>query len=369
MSQKTNRETSESDLQRQRQAIDDIDAQLVELLNQRAMHVMVIGEIKQRTGGSIYVPHREQSVLDKITKLNAGPLPPRSLNAIYREIMSGSINLEQSMSIAFLGPEATFTHQAALKKFGHSLSYFAQNTISEVFNEVSKGCSEYGVVPVENSTEGVVSNTLDMFMESDLKMVSQIVMNISHCLVSNTELSQVRKLYTHPQALGQCRKWIQNNLPQAEIIETSSTTRAAELAAGQTDSAAIASGLAAKYYHLHILESDIQDISANATRFLVLSEESRCGHSTGKDRTSLMFRITDEVGALYSALAPFLQHRINMTKIESRPSKLKAWEYYFFIDVDGHIEDPALKVALNELKAVCGNVKWLGSYPRNDRID
>src|SRR5689334_23179698 len=299
-----------------RNAIDKLDAQIVKLLNERTKHVLAIGEIKIKAGEEIYAPHREGAVLQRIARKNQGPITNESLRAIYREIMSSALSLEKTMTIAYLGPEATFTHQAAIRKFGSSLHYAAQKTIADVFAEVSRNRADYGVVPVENSTEGVVTHTLDMFVDSDLKIVAQIILPIQHCLVSRGNRTDIKKLYGHPQTLGQCRGWIQNHLPDVEIIETSSNARSAELAARDKHSAAIAGVIAAERYGLRILDSDIQDNSANATRFLVLGRQ--CGPPTGRDRTSLMLSITHEVGALHQALAAFRRFRLNMTKIESR---------------------------------------------------
>lgn len=344
-----------------RKAIDRIDAQLVKLLNERTRHVLKIGEIKISRGEEIYAPHRERSVLDRLEKLNEGPITNESLRAIYREIMSSALSLEKSMAIAYLGPEATFTHLAAIRKFGSSLKYAPQRTIADVFAEVQKNRADYGVVPVENSTEGVVTNTLDMFVDSELRIVAQIYLPIQQCLMSKTQLSDVKTLFSHPQALAQCRNWVQNNLPHVEIIESSSTTRAAEMAARRKHAAAIASLLAAERYKLDILETDIQDNANNVTRFLVLGRT--CSPPTGKDRTSLMFSIPHEVGALHRALETFRKCRLNMTKIESRPSKRKAWEYVFFVDCDGHMEDKAVAQAIELLMEQCHFVKVLGSYP------
>jgi chorismate mutase / prephenate dehydratase len=344
-----------------RKAIDSFDAQIVKLLNERTRHVLAIGEIKQKAGEEIYAPHRERAVLNRISKLNGGPITNESLHAIYREIMSSALSLEKSMKIAYLGPEATFTHQAAIRRFGSSLKYSPQKTISDVFTEVSKNRADYGVVPVENSTEGVVTHTLDMFVDSDLKIVAQIVLPVQHCLLGNSPRSQIKKLFGHPQTLGQCRGWIQANLPRVEIIETSSNARSAEFAAKEKNTAAIAGMLAAEKYDLNVLEFDIQDNAANATRFLVLGRQ--CSPPTGHDRTSIMVSVTDEVGALHSALAAFRRYRINMTKIESRPSKRKAWEYFFFIDCDGHMRDRKVENALKLLGEHCHFVKVLGSFP------
>ena len=347
-----------------RKAIDQLDAHIVRLLNERTRHVLGIGEIKLKAGEEIYAPHRELAVLQRIFKLNSGPMADESLRAIYREIMSSALSLEKSMAIAYLGPEATFTHQAAIRRFGSSLRYAAQKTIADVFAEVSRNRADYGVVPVENSTEGVVTHTLDMFVDSDLKIVAQIVLPIQHCLIGNLRRSQIKKLFTHPQTLAQCRSWVQNNLPEVEIIETSSNARSAELARATPHAAAIAGSLAAERYHLRTLESDIQDNATNATRFLVLGR--RCSPPTGHDRTSIMFSIADQVGALHRALAPFRRYKLNMTKIESRPSKRKAWEYFFFVDCDGHMSDRKVAKAIDELGRQCNFVKVLGSYPNTE---
>jgi chorismate mutase/prephenate dehydratase len=344
-----------------RKAIDKLDAQIVKLLNERTRHVLAIGEIKQKAGEEIYAPHRERAVLNRVDRLNPGPITNESLHAIYREIMSSALSLEKTMKIAYLGPEATFTHQAAIRRFGASLKYTSLKTIADVFTEVGKNRADYGVVPVENSTEGVVTHTLDMFVDSDLKIVAQIVLPVQHCLLANCARSQIKKLFAHPQSLGQCRLWVQNNLPKAEIIETSSNARSAEFAAKEKGTAAIAGILAAEKYGLDVLDYDIQDNAANATRFLVLGRQ--CSPPTGRDRTSIMISVTDKVGALHSALAAFRRYRINMTKIESRPSKRKAWEYFFFIDCDGHVQERKVETALKDLGQHCNFVKVLGSYP------
>jgi chorismate mutase/prephenate dehydratase len=347
-----------------RKAIDKLDAQIVKLLNERTKHVLHIGDIKLKAGQEIYAPHREQAVFNRVCKINSGPITNDSLRAIYREIMSSALSLEKSMTIAYLGPEATFTHQAAIQKFGASLRYAAQKTIADVFTEVSRGRADYGVVPVENSTEGVVTHTLDMFVESDLKIVAQIILRIQQCLLSRFKKDEIKKFYVHPQTLAQCRGWLQKNFPEAEVIETSSNARSAEFAAKEKNSAALAGVLAAEKYHLPILEHDVQDNSANATRFLVLGRQ--CSPATGKDRTSLMISIAHEIGALHSALSAFRRYKLNMTKIESRPSKRKAWEYFFFVDCDGHFSDRKVAKAIADLERQCNFVKVLGSYPNTD---
>jgi chorismate mutase/prephenate dehydratase len=355
-----------------RKVIDRLDAQIVRLLNERTKHVLAIGNLKLKAGEEIYAPHRERAVLQRICQSNEGPVTDDQLCAIYREIMSSALALEKTMTIAYLGPEATFTHQAAIQKFGSSLHYASQKTIADVFAEVSKKRADYGVVPVENTTEGVVTHTLDMFVDSDLKIVSQIVLPIQYCLAGNCKLESIRRLYVHPQALGQCRSWVQKNLSHAEIIETSSNARSAELVAhphgktsrSQGKAAAITGIFAAERYGLDVLEQDIQDNVDNATRFLVLGRQ--CSPPTGDDRTSLLVSVADKAGALHEAIAAFRRYKINMTKIESRPSKRKAWEYFFFIDCDGHVQDRRVVKAIQDLGRHCNFVRILGSYPNTE---
>jgi len=346
-----------------RQAIDKLDASIVRLLNERTKHVLAIGAMKLKAGEEIYAPHRERAVLQRICQLNHGPVTDEQLRAIYREIMSSALALEKTMIIAYFGPEATFTHQAAIRKFGASLRYSPQKTIADVFTEVSKRRADYGVVPVENSTEGVVTHTLDMFVDSDLKIVSQIVLPIQQCLMVRPggSRARIKKLFVHPQSLAQCRSWIQTHLPRVELIETSSNARSAELAAKDKNAAAIGGILAAEKYGLDVLEQDIQDNAANATRFLVLGRQ--CSPPTGQDRTSLLVSVADKAGALHEAIAAFRRYKINMTKIESRPSKRKAWEYFFFIDCDGHAQDRKVANAIRLLGEHCNFIKVLGSYP------
>lgn len=347
-----------------RKAIDRLDQQIVRLLNERTRHVLGIGTLKLKQGEEIYAPHRERTVLQRVAKMSRGPLSGEAIRAIYREIMSTALAVEKPMTIAYLGPQATFTHQAALQRFGTSLSYMALKTIADVFSEVAKRHADFGVVPVENSTEGVVTHTLDMFIDSELKIVAQIVMSIQQCLMSKAKRNQIRRLFVHPQSLAQCRGWLQKSLPNAEIIETSSNARSAEMAAKDKYAGAIAGLLAAETYGLPVLEHNVQDNAENATRFLVLGRQSP--PRSGRDRTSAMFCIADRVGALHGAIAPFRKYRINMTKIESRPSKRKAWEYYFFVDCDGHIQDPKVAKALDDLSQHCVFVKVLGSYPNTE---
>jgi chorismate mutase/prephenate dehydratase len=348
-------------LQQLRKRIDAIDARLVRLLNDRTKAAVEIGRLKHEAGEEIYAPHREEAVLQRVAAKNTGPLTEESLRAIYREIMSAALALEKPLVIAYLGPEATYSHMAAIKKFGASLRYEPLPGIADVFIEVAKGRADYGVVPIENSTEGAVTHTYDMFVDSDLKICAQILLPIRHNLMSAGPRAEIKKLYSIAQVFAQCRQWLQMNLPHVETVEVSSSTRAAEIARTEPGAGALASALAAEKYGLTIHDANIQDSSENVTRFLVIGR--RHSPRTGNDKTSLMFAVQDRVGALHDCIAAFKRFKINMTKIESRPSKKKAWEYYFFVDVIGHCDDLKVKKALAELAKHTMFVKILGSYP------
>ncbi|MDD5730471.1 MAG: prephenate dehydratase [Candidatus Omnitrophica bacterium] len=349
------------ELKNLRSQIDNIDARIVKLLNKRIGISSDIARVKKQTGKSVYSPDREREVLNKIKSLNQGQIPNEALEAIYREVMSASLSQGTSLNIAYLGPQATFSHLAALKRFGSQLNYIPCESIDEVFIEVEKGNADYGVVPIENSIEGAVNYTLDMFVDSDLKICAQIILDISHNLLANCPKENIKRIYSVPQVLGQCRIWLQENLRHTELIEVSSTTRAAQIAAKQKGSACIASLLAAKIYKLNIIARNIEDSPHNVTRFFVIGKTDV--PRTGRDKTSIMFSIKDHIGALHDMLIPFKKQKINLTKIESRPSKKKAWDYYFFVDLEGHREDPKVKKALEELETHCKFLKILGSYP------
>lgn len=352
-----------------RTKIDGLDEQIIRLLNERADLVHEVGVIKKAEGASIYAPEREEQVFRGLVakaKELSSRLPDRSIRAIYREIISASYALEKGLVIAYFGPEATNTHQAARSRFGASVEYAAQVTIADVFDAVSRGAADYGVVPIENSTEGAVNHTLDVFMESDLRICAQILMRIENHLAARISKSAIRKLYSHPQVFGQCRNWLRTNLPHVDLIEVSSTPRAAELAAKEPDSGALVGNMAAEFHGLQIVESSIQDNPNNTTRFLVIAH--RTSPRTGDDRTSLMFSLQDKPGALFSAIEPFKRLKINMSKIESRPSKRKAWEYFFFVDIDGHTDDGPVQEALAELETHCTFVKVLGTYPKSSPV-
>ena len=344
-----------------RKKIDSIDNKIVALLNERAQFTLAIGKEKIKAQKAIYAPDREKQVLDRIQDLNQGPMKQEGLTAIYREIMSSSLALEKPLKIAYLGPQATFTELAARKRFGSQVEYFPCGNLANVFAEVENGHCDYGVVPVENSIEGAVTHTFDLLVDSDLKICSQILLEISHNLLSKEPLSRIKKIYSKPEVFGQCRMWLQGNLPSAQCISTASTTMAAQIAAQERGSACIASSLAAKVYNLKVLKNDIEDSAHNITRFFVISNNDV--PPTGKDRTSILFSIKDRVGALHAMLTPFAKNKINLTKIESRPSKKKAWDYYFFVDFIGHREDVRVKKALAQLEDMCKYLKILGSYP------
>lgn len=350
-----------------RTQIDELDRQIVGLLNQRLALAAEIGKLKRSQGGQIYVPEREDAVFRKVRELNQGPIKNDALQAIYREIMSAAIALEKPLLIAYLGPEATNTHAAAMKKFGASVSYHAMASIADIFTAVEKGEADYAVIPIENSTEGSVRETLDSFVESDLKIVAQIYLEITHALISNSPLEQIEKVYSKDQALAQCRHWLQRHLPHAQLIDAASTSRAVQIAKDTPAVAAIASELSAQFYGVPVVARSIQDKADNTTRFFVLGKKPSGPVGKGRDVTSFIISLGDEAaahsGALLKMLMPLAERGINLSKIESRPSKKRPWDYYFFIDVTGHYDDDSMKKALSELKAFCPMVKWLGSYP------
>lgn len=345
-----------------RKQIDALDEKLVGLLNERVDVALNIGKIKKEQGGEIYVPSREKAVFERIETLNgSGPLPDKSARAIYREIMSAALAIESNLKITYLGPPATFTHQAARSKFGASVTYQPAGTIADVFAAVENGNADYGVVPIENSTEGAVTHTFDQFTGTTLKICAEIYLPISLCLMASVPQEKVTRICSKQEALGQCRRWLNTNLSGVEFDAVNSTTLAAEMAMN-SDCAAVASHFAAELYDLDVLAENIQDVSGNTTRFLVIGKSY--SDSTGADKTSIYFGIKDKVGALHDALDALKNNGINMSKIESRPSGEKVWEYVFFVDFNGHAEDPHVKKALEELEEHCAVLTVLGSYPR-----
>ena len=350
-----------------REKIDALDKRLVELLNERLALAAEIGKVKRSAGGQIYVAEREDAVLRKVAAQNQGPIKNEALQAIYREIMSAAIALEKPLLIAYLGPEASNTHAAALKKFGASVDYHAMATVSDIFTAVEKGETDYAVIPIENSTEGSVREALDSFVESEVKIVAQSYLEINHALISNAKLEDIKKVYSKDQALAQCRHWLQRHLPHAQLVDAPSTSRAVQMAKAEAGTAAVAGDLAAEHYGVPIVERNIQDKADNTTRFFVIGKKASGPVGGGKDLTSLLISLGDEAashsGSLLKMLNPLAERGINLSKIESRPSKKRPWDYYFFLDVTGHYDDANMKAALSELKKFCPLVKWLGSYP------
>lgn len=346
-----------------RRGIDDIDRKLVDLVNRRLKLAQRIGDLKREKRTRIYVAEREAEVLRRVQEINRGPLKPAALQAIYRELMSAALALEKPLVIAYLGPEATNTHQAALNKFGASVDYRPVQSLADVFAAVEKGEADYGVVPVENSTEGSVRDSLDLFVETPLKIVSEIHLEIEHALLSREPLRRIRKVYSKDQALAQCRRWLQRNLPHAQLVDVDSTAFGVQKAARERGAAAVAPRLAGDRYGVPVLARRIQDFKDNTSRFGILGREASGSAGSGNDKTSLLVSLHHEPGALLRALQPFNRRKLNLTRIESRPSRLRPWDYIFFLDVTGHHDDPSMQAALKELRRMCPLVKWLGSYP------
>ncbi len=353
-----------SELEKLRRRIDEIDNDILNFFNKRADIVLEIAHIKRNEKARYYSPERERQILDRLISLNKGPFPNETLRVIYREILSASLSLEEPLKVAYLGPQATFTHLAAMRHFGSSAQLVPTDSIKGVFDAVESNKAEYGVVPIENSTEGVVSYTLDLFVDYDLKVAAEVMLEISQNLVSRSgDKTRIKKVYSNPHAAAQCRRWLESNLPNIPILDITSTAKAAEVASQDDEAAAIASELAAEVYNLRFVEKGIEDSKHNFTRFLVISKTSP--KKSGKDKTSIMFSIKDKPGALYDILYPFKKAKINLTKIESRPSKRKAWEYIFFVDMEGHIDDKKLNKAVEAVKDNCLYLKILGSYPHS----
>jgi len=347
-----------------RDKIDSLDEQIQDLITQRAKIAEEVAQTKQASDNkTFYRAERESEVLRRVMERNKGPLSNEEMARLFREIMSACLALERVMRIAFLGPEGTFTQAAALKHFGHSVNTLPQATISDVFREVESGTASYGVVPVENSTEGVINHTLDEFMSSSLNICGEVDLRIHHHLLSQcSELNQIKKIYSHRQSLAQCRKWIDLHMSDCELIDVNSNAEAARRAAEEEDVAAIAGDVAGEIYHLNILARNIEDEPDNTTRFLVIG--SRETPPSGMDKTSLLIYTENKSGALYSMLEPIANNKLSMTRIESRPSRKGMWNYVFFIDIHGHVEEQSVKQALLELHQSTNIVKVLGSYPR-----
>lgn len=348
-----------------REQIDAIDAQMLALLNQRARCAQHVGEIKAKYGdaGYIYRPEREAQVLRRIQDLNAGPLPNENVTFFFREVMSACLSLETPLGIAFLGPLGTFSESAAVKHFGHAARLAPQGTIDDVFREVEAGHAHYGVAPVENSTEGAVGRTLDLLLGSSLKICGEVVLRIhQHLMTRETELGRITKVYSHAQSLAQCHEWLNRSLPGVPRISVGSNAEAARLASLEPGAAAIAGEAASARYDLPRLAENIEDEPNNTTRFLVLGRHD--AGRTGADKTSLIMSAANRPGAVHELLAPLAEAGVSMNRLESRPARAALWEYVFYVDIEGHRDDPAVKIALDALASRAAYLKVLGSYPQ-----
>ncbi len=364
MSKKRKPGESDADIKSLRHKIDALDEKIQALINERARLALAIAETKQQEGSNnFYRPEREAEVLRNVMARHQGPLPEETVARLFREIMSACLALESRLRIAFLGPEGTFTQEAALKHFGHAVATAPLAAIDEVFREVESGNAHFGVVPVENSTEGVINHTLDMFMTTPLKICGEVALRIHHHLMGKNENRDgAKRVVSHQQSLAQCREWLDANLPRLERVAVSSNAEAARLAAADPSLLAIAGDSAARLYDLKIHSSNIEDRPDNTTRFLIVGAIDT--KPSGKDKTSLLLTSRNRPGALQRLLAPLAKNKINMTRIESRPSREKQWEYVFFVDIDGHAQDRKVAKALSELEKEAAFLKRLGSYPQ-----
>jgi len=353
------------DLEAIRTRIDSLDEQIQSLISERARAAQTVGSSKLGEAArprDFYRPEREAQVLRKVVDRNQGPLRDEEMVRLFREIMSACLAQQEPLKVAFLGPEGTFTQAAVLKHFGHSIRALSLASIDEVFHEVESGVADFGIVPVENSTEGTVNNTLDMFMTSPLRICGEVELRIrQHLLGKGEELASIKRVYSHQQSLAQCRAWLEQKLPDAECVAVNSNAEAARLARDEDGAAAIAGEAAAEVYGLKVLMANIEDRPDNTTRFLVIGRD--LFPPSGRDKTSLLLAARHKAGALHEILFPLAKHRVSMTRIESRPSNRGKWDYVFFVDVEGHAEDPKIAGALKDLEVAASLFRVLGSYP------
>lgn len=359
---------SDKQLAELRKQIDELDSRILDLINQRARCAQEVADVKLSTLADdeeaiFYRPEREAQVLTRIMESNPGPLSNEEVARLFREIMSACLALEKPTTVAYLGPEGTFTQQASLKHFGHSSVVRPMSTIDQVFREVEAGAVDYGVVPVENSSEGIVSHTLDSFMQSDLKIVGEVELRIHHNLMisTNTDPKKITRVYSHSQTLAQCRRWLDENYPGVDRIAVNSNAEAAKRVRSEWNSAAIAGDIAAELYDLKILNERIEDRPDNTTRFLIIGREM--AEPSGRDKTSVMLSARNKPGALLELLAPFKERQIDLTRLETRPSPTQKWSYVFFLDFAAHVKDSDVQEALDRLVEGGCEVKVLGSYP------
>ncbi|VAX26378.1 Chorismate mutase I / Prephenate dehydratase [hydrothermal vent metagenome] len=352
------------DIKDLREKIDKIDDQLLKLINRRAALAVSIGKekFKKSQAGHFHVPHRERDIIKRVTDANSGPFPDESIETVFREIFSATLALEKPLKIAYLGPETTFSHQAAIKQFGHSAVLSPFSSIEIIFSEVEQGNCAYGIVPVENSTEGVINLTLDCFVDSPLLICDELKLEVLLCLMSKAkDMKQVEVVYSHPQALAQSRNWLNRHLPGVEQVPVSSTANAAQQVKGEKKSAAIAGFLAAQVNGLNVLAQKIQDRSDNHTRFLVIGKEK--AKKARHNKTAILFSIKDEAGSLLQSLQIFARNEINLTKIQSRPLRNRSWEYLFYLDFEGHVDDTNIARVIDSLRKKSMFLKVLGSFP------
>ncbi len=349
-----------------RRRIDEIDAELVRLVNERAERAAEIGRLKRECGDATYAPARERAVLDRAVAANAGPLPDATILAIFRELMSGSFVLERTPRIAYLGPPGTYSHLAATRKFGSSFEFEPVKHISAVFDELQRGRVDLGIVPIENTAGGGVVDTLDALAKHDVQVCAEVNLSVQHHLLGNNNLDQVERIYSKPEAFAQCQNWLMETGMQDKTVAVASSSKAAEMAANEPNVAAIGSELAGQIYGLRKICDRIEDDPGNITRFLVVAREH--AKPTGNDKTALLFMAADKPGSLVEVLDVFRKAEVNMTYIESRPSKQKKFEYCFFVDIEGHIDLPETAKVVELARAHCRSLKVLGSFPRADEI-
>lgn len=355
-----------SNLDELRSQINELDSKLVKLLNERARVVVEIGRLKNKIDKPIYSPDREKEVFARIAKSNEGPLPDKCLVAIWRELMSGSFVLERPLRIAYLGPEGSFSHTAAMLKFGQSVEYESLADIFSIFDEVSKEHCDLGLVPIENSTGGGVIETLDALIDSDVQICSEVLMAIHHNLLANCSMEEIERIYSKPEVFVQCRNWLSATFEDAKTIPVASSAKAAQMASSEVKSAAIGSTIAAELYGLGIVCENIEDITNNITRFLIIARDD--SRATSEDKTAILFSTAHKAGALADVLDVFKKYEINLMNIESRPSKKREWEYYFFMDFVGHRTEENIQKALEEARKHCLQLSVLGSFPRATKL-
>ncbi len=349
-----------------REQIDALDSQIVELLNRRAAVVVQVGHLKNASNTPVYAPDREKQVLERIIRLNQGPLPDRTLAAIWRELMSGSFALERRLRVGYLGPEGSFSHLGAVAKFGSSIEYQPLADIRSVFEEVARGHADLGMVPIENTIGGGVVDTLDAFLELEMQICAEVLVAIHHNLLARRPIDRIEKVFSKPEVFTQCRRWLSANGLADKTVAVASTSRAAEMARQDESAGAIGSTLAARIYDLPVVVPNIEDNPNNVTRFLVIGREM--ARPSGDDKTALMFTAAHRAGALADVLDEFRKNGVNLTNIDTRPSKKHNWEYYFFIDCEGHAEAPNMVQAIQDARAHCLQLNVLGSFPRATEI-